>query len=95
MSVTTLKATFGFSDFTTRDIKITPYNPSSVAVTNFKNNIIEFNSTGLNDIKGIFLSDTGAECTGITTAEIITENRTIIFAKNQAALLNALRGDDD
>ncbi len=95
MSVTTLKATFGFADFTTRDIKISPYRPNSPAVSNFKNNIIDFNTTGINNIKAIFLSDTGAECTGITAAEMITEERTVIYALNQSALLNALKGDDN
>lgn len=82
MSYSALSAEFGFGDKTSRTVTFEPYDPSSSAVTNFKTNVINFNSTIPSAFQTTFLSNDGASCTGIINATIVTTDKTVIFAKS-------------
>lgn len=73
-----LKLTFGFEDESTRNLNIGPYSTNAAALSGAKANIISFNANDLNSVKGLILSDGGANCTGIVDAHIITVNETEI-----------------
>jgi len=76
MAQATMKLTTSFSDSDTRVVEIGPFDPNSDAITNAKTNIATFNSN-ISDLAGLYLSDGGANCTGITAAEIIVKNETV------------------
>ena len=78
MATSDLKLTFGYEDETTRNLNIGPYATNAAALAGAKANIISFNVNDLNSVKGILLSDNGANCTGIVDAHIITTNETEI-----------------
>lgn len=69
---TEIGLTFGYADSSTRKVSLGPYTQTAAAVSGAKSNIMNFNSTGINNVKNLFLSDDGASCTGITAAEILT-----------------------
>lgn len=78
MATSDLKLTFGYQDETTRNLNIGPYATNAAALSGAKANIISFNANELNSVKSILLSDSGASCTGIVDAHIITTNETEI-----------------
>ena len=89
MSTSALKATFQFQNFDTRAVTFSPYDPTSTAVTGFKNRVIAFNTAGgennFESISDTFVSDVDgvlAPCTGIRSAEIITTDQTLIYSKS-------------
>ena len=75
MASSKIKMTYGYEDGSTREVSLEPFALTAAALTNAKTNIKAFNSTGIDNVKDVFLSDEGASCTGILTASIITSNR--------------------
>ena len=73
----TLKITTHFADDTTRDHEFGPYHPTAGAIVNAKTNIADFNNN-ISNLSGLYISDSGAACTGITAAVITTTNETEI-----------------
>ena len=78
MATSTLKLKFGYTDETTRDVKIEPFATNAAAIQGAKANIISFNANDVPSVAGLLLSDNGASCTGIVAASIITSNVTDI-----------------
>ena len=74
---TTIKLVLAYSDGSTRPYEIGPLNPTSAAVTNAKTNILTFKSN-LASVANTLVSDTGAPCTGISVAQVITTSDTEI-----------------
>ena len=74
---TVIKLVLGYADNTSRAYEIGPLNPTSAAVTNAKTNITTFKNN-LASWKNTLVSDGGAQCTGITTAQVITTSDTEI-----------------
>lgn len=77
MAEAKFKLTFGFADASTRDVEVGPFLPSASAIANVKTNINTVN-TNISDIASLYLSDSGANCTGITAAQVIVTNETEI-----------------
>lgn len=75
-STATIKLTTAFADSDTRVVELGPFDPNSDAITNAKTNIATFN-TNIGSLSGLYISDGGANCTGITDAEIIVKNETV------------------
>jgi len=76
MAQATMKLTASFADSDTRVVELGPFDPNSDAITNAKTNIATFN-TNVGSLSGLYISDGGANCTGITAAEIIVKNETV------------------
>ena len=76
MAQATMKLTTSFADSDTRVVELGPFDPNSDAITNAKTNIATFN-TNVGSLSGLYISDGGANCTGITAAEIIVKNETV------------------
>lgn len=94
MATTALKATFKFSDADTRAVTFTPFATTSSSVDDFKVNVKQFNAIGVDAMSSTFLSSSGAPCTGISAAEIITTNQTVVYARDAQALARALAEED-
>lgn len=78
MATSELKLKFGYADETTRDVKIAPFATNAAAISGAKVNIMNFNANDVPSVAGLLLSDSGASCTGIVGASIITVNETEI-----------------
>ena len=72
----TIKLTTAFADSETRVVEIGPFATTAAAVTNAKTNIATFNEN-ISDLAGLYISDGGANCTGITDAEVIVKSETV------------------
>ena len=72
----TIKLTTAFADSDTRVVELGPFATNAAAVTNAKTNIATFN-TNIGSLSGLYLSDGGANCTGITDAEVIVKSETV------------------
>lgn len=74
---TEIKLTFNYDDETTRDIKIGPFDTDAAVVqaSALRTSAKAFNPQ---TVKGFFLSDTGATCTGLTGATIYETSETEI-----------------
>lgn len=77
-NTSTIKMNFGFADDTNRSIELGPFAPTAAAVTNAKTNIKAFDP---NEVQGLYISEGGASCTGITAASVTTINETEINLK--------------
>lgn len=75
----TIKLTSTFADDTTRDLEIGPLAVSAATADDIRTRIKNFNPA---TIQGLYLSDGGATCTGITAASITVTNRTEIALNN-------------
>jgi|GEM_PF-1398351 len=77
MAESIIKVRVSYADEATRDLEFGPFAPTQAAVVNLKTNIAAVNEDvatwGAN-----YLSDGGATATGITKAQIITTNETVI-----------------
>ena len=71
MSKAAVKLTMAFADKTTRDLEISPLDVSAADASTIKARVKAFNPA---DIAGIYISDGGATCTGITAASITVTN---------------------
>lgn len=69
MAQSEIKLTFNYDDETTRDIKLGPFDTDAAVVSanTLRANVKAFNPQA---IKGAFLSEAGASCTGIVGATI-------------------------
>ena len=72
----TIKLTTAFADETKREVEIGPFATTAAAITNAKTNIATFNSN-ISNLAGLYLSDGGANCIGITDAEVIVKSETV------------------
>lgn len=75
MSKSVIKLTTAFADDSKRDLEIGPLATSAVAANTIRARVQAFNPSA---IAGLYLSDGGSTCTGITAASIITTNETEI-----------------
>ena len=78
MAYADVKLTFGYTDESTRDLKVGPFATNASNLTGLATNIKNFNENELSGVNGLLLSDGGASCTGIIDAHIITTNKTEI-----------------
>lgn len=87
---TALSVTFAFEDRTTRKVTVEPFNMEDSAVTGFKNRVKDckdaFNGSyegediqDYIDLKNNFVSDDGAICADIDSAEIVFTIRTQVY----------------
>ena len=75
MSKAAVKLTMAFADKTTRDLEISPLAPDAADASTIKARVKAFNPA---DVAGLYISDDGATCTGITAASItVTDEREI------------------
>ena len=77
-TTSTLKIRASFTDETSRDHEFGPFATDAAAITNIKNNIKTFNNN-ISELEGLYISDVGASCIGITAASIITSTETEIY----------------
>lgn len=63
-----IKITTGFADNTTRSLALGPFAVNAAAIANAKTNIKAFNPE---TVKNIYLSDSGATCTGIAAGTVV------------------------
>ena len=70
-----IKMQMSFADDTTRDIEISPLDPTSAAVTNAKTNI---KALDVADFGGKYISEGGATCTGVAAATVVKVTETDI-----------------
>lgn len=72
-STAKIKLQFNYTDDSTRDLEISPLDPTSAAILNAKTNIKAFDTAA---VASSFISEGGASCTGIGAATIVkvTEN---------------------
>ena len=77
-TTSTLKIKTAFADEATRDHEFGPFATTAAAITNIKTNIATFNNN-IENLQGLYLSDGGASCVGITAASIVTATETEIY----------------
>lgn len=67
-----IKMVAQFADDTNREIELQPFAPTAAAITNAKTNIKAFDPQS---VKNLYISESGASCTGIVAATVtkITE----------------------
>lgn len=75
MAKATISITTAFADETTRVLEFGPLATTAAGVETIRNRVKNFDPT---DVQGLYLSDGGATCTGITAAEITVTNETEI-----------------
>ena len=68
----TIKLKAAFADETTREVTLGPIDANADVITNVKTNIATFNSN-INNLQGLYLSEGGATCTGISAATLTVE----------------------
>lgn len=68
----TIKVKTAFADETTRELELGPFDAASTAISNAKANIKTFNEN-ISDIAALYISDGGANCTGIIDATVTVE----------------------
>lgn len=95
MATSKLKATFRYNDYGTRAVTVGDLATNSTAVADFKVNVKAFNATGVDAVSDTFLSDAGAPLVGISEAEIITTDQTVIYAKSELLAQRALTAGTD
>ncbi len=71
MAKATLKITTGFADETKRDLEIGPLAVSAADIETIRTRVKNFDPSA---VQGIYLSDEGSTCTGITAAHVIVTN---------------------
>ena len=69
MAKSTIKLTTDFADDTKRDLEFGPLEPSAAVANTIRARVQAFNPA---DVAGVYISDGGASCTGISAASIIT-----------------------
>lgn len=91
-----LEAQFLFENGDTKTIGVTPFLPTSEAVTGFKARIMESQEQLAGDITEFVASD-GSKVSKVKAATITTTDATVIYAKTEAARIAALKigGEDD
>ena len=77
-----MKITTGFADESSRVHEFGPFATTAAAITNAKTNIASFNEN-ISDLAGLYISDGGANCTGITDAEIHVTTETVYNLNSQ------------
>lgn len=87
-----LRATFNFDDGTNYVYSMGPFRPAGAAVAGFKTRVMSANQNSSFDSEA-FISSEDSFCKGITAAEIVTSDRTVLFAKSAALRAQADRGD--
>ena len=75
MSKATLKLTTSFADETKRDLEFGPLSVSAADIETIRTRVKNFDPA---DVQGIYLSNEGSTCTGITAAHIVVTNETEI-----------------
>lgn len=75
MAKATLKLTTAFADETTRDLEIGPLAVTAAEKETIRTRVKSFDPA---TVSGIYISDGGANCTGISAASIIVTNETEI-----------------
>lgn len=88
MATCTISLKNGFTDGSTRTLTIGTFATDADAITNAKENIIQLNDTGVDNLRGKYISDNGANFSGVKEATITTTNKTLVYART--AYLGAL-----
>lgn len=91
-----LEAQFLFENGDTKTISVTPFKPTSEAVTSFKTRIMASQSQIAEDMTEFTTAD-GSPVKSVKAATITTTDSTVIYAKTEADRIAALKigGDDD
>ena len=102
---TQLKATLLYADDEVMTLTVGDFLPTSPFVQSFKSRIQAFNNNsedpdigdgGVDDVKNFLLSSNGAVLNRVSAGEIVTVDRTVVYAKSNASRLKAeMRVDDE
>ncbi len=95
MATSAISLKNGFEDGTTRTLTFSPFATDAAAISNAKTNIIALNSTGINNLRGKYVSDNGNNFTGVKEATITTTNKTLVYARTAYLGVLALNKEDD
>jgi len=94
MATSAISLKNGFEDGTTRTLTFSPFATNAAAISNAKTNIIALNSTGIDNLRGKYISDNGNNFTGVKEATITTTQKTLVYSKTAALGALALAADD-
>ena len=72
MATSALTTVFQYSDGETYSLTFSPYNPTSLSVTGFKQRVIDFVDSDVSTVSDTFISTAGAPLTGVKSAQIVT-----------------------
>ena len=75
MAKATVKITTSFADETKRDLEFGPLAVTAADIETIRSRVQGFDPA---TVQGIYLSDEGSTCTGITAAHVIVSNETEI-----------------
>ena len=75
MAKATIKLTTAFADETTRDLEFGPLATTAAGVETIRTRVKNFDPSS---VQGLYISDGGSSCTGITAASITVINESEI-----------------
>lgn len=86
----------GFTDGSTRTFSLSPFAVNADAIQDAKANIMQLNATGIDSLRGKYISDEGADFNGVKEATITTTQKTLVYAKTAYLGVLALsKGDNN
>lgn len=96
-------ATFTFENGSTRKVTVGNFDPeqmTSSEVNNFRDKVKAFNDSDVAKVSAFYFSNPDDDgnvhaVTGISAADIVTTEKTVIYAKTESARLAAIRGNSN
>lgn len=95
MATSAISLKNSFEDGTTRTLTFSPFATDAAAISGAKANIMALNSTGIENLRGKYISDNGYNFNGVKEATITTTQKTLIYAKTAALGAIALAADNE
>lgn len=92
-------ATFTFDNDSTRKVTVGNFDPAQMdnaAIREFKSKIIAFNDSDVSKVSAFYFSNPDDEgnvypVKGISAADVVITEKTVVYAKSESARLAALR----
>lgn len=95
MATSAISLKNSFEDGTTRTLTLSPFATDAAAISNAKTNIMALNSTGIENLRGKYISDNGYNFNGVKEATITTTQKTLVYSKTAALGAMALAADNE
>lgn len=79
MSSASIKLKFDFADESYRRVEWSPLAVDAINKENIRSAVQAFNSAGVSAVAGLYVSDNGANCSGISEASIVVSDEIVLI----------------
>lgn len=79
MSSASIKLKFDFADESYRRVEWSPLAVDAVEKETVRSAVKSFNSAGVSAVAGLYVSDNGANCSGISEASIVVSDEIVLI----------------